>query len=458
MATYTDAYAVVEQLQLLRLFLERPVIQAQLAALAGVVLIAGGVSLGVWKVAGTRLVKWGAEHLKERWRASWQHGFTLVRYLLFPLCCLLAGYIMFRIFLAQGWHYAFMNRLGILFWVFLGYRLVVALLYLILGTDYMSRYHTPLLTPFFGLFIANWLLSQFLDLSILTRFVVFQPFGKPITAGSLFVAPVTLYFLLYTSRAIQDLLQGIIIPKTSADPHIIQAVLTISRYVVIAIGITIIAVSLGANMSTLAFISGGLSVGIGFGLQQIVANFLSGILLLFERTIRPGDVIDVNGDMGVVEQLSIRSTTMRTPNNIQVIVPNETLLTSAVTTYTKSNRLVRIVIPVGVSYDSDPQQVRELLIGVAQQHQSVREEPKPVAFFRDFGDSSLDFQLAVWLDEPMLAPKITSELRFLIWETFAEHKIEIPFPQRDLHIRYNGHSNSLPKVSAEISPDNRPSR
>jgi len=429
---YSDLHAVIEQLQLLRLFLQRPVVEKQLAAFVLIVLTAAGFALLLWIALKKPLTAWAARHPRKRW---WQRGVTVLRLLSYPLLCFAITTVVLRVFAEQGWQSALIDQLSRIFWLLLGYRIILAILYLLLGHEYMRRYHRLLLTPLFGLLSAGWLLEHLISLSVLSNFVVFRPFNKPITLGSLLVSPVTLYFLFYTSRAIQDLLQSIISPKTGADPSMIHAVLTISRYIVIMIGVSIIAVSLGANMSTLAVVSGGLSVGIGFGLQQIVANFLSGILLLFERTLRPGDVIDVNGEMGVVEKLSIRSTTMRTPNNIQIIVPNETLLTSAVRTYTKNNRLVRILVGVGVSYDSAPNQVRDILLEVAQQHKILRKDPKPVVFFQEFGASSIDFQLAVWLDEPMLTPKVTSELRFLIWDALAAHNIEIPFPQRDLHIR-----------------------
>ena len=188
-------------------------------------------------------------------------------------------------------------------------------------------------------------------------------------------------------------------------------------------------------MTTLALISGGLSVGIGFGLQEIVANFISGIVLLFEQSLRPGDVVSMENEMGIVKSLGIRATTVRTLDNVEVIVPNQAFLTSAVTTYTKSDRIVRVKIPVGVSFGSDPKEIREVLLTIARQHHLVQEKPEPAVRFIGFGDSSIDFQLEIWLDDPMLAMTIKSDLRFMIWKAFAKRNIEIPFPQRDLHLR-----------------------
>ncbi|MCB0187047.1 MAG: mechanosensitive ion channel, partial [Caldilineaceae bacterium] len=182
-------------------------------------------------------------------------------------------------------------------------------------------------------------------------------------------------------------------------------------------------------------IGGGLSVGIGFGLQELVANFISGILLLFERTVRPGDMIEVSGQKGVVDKLRMRSTVIRTFDNTEIFVPNKNLLTSSFTAYTQTDRVVRRLLTVGVSYDSDPSQVRTILQDVANRHGLVLKKPEPLVFFLGFGASSLDFQLAVWVDDPLNAMRVASDLYFMIWNEFEKYEIEIPFPQQDLHLR-----------------------
>lgn len=192
--------------------------------------------------------------------------------------------------------------------------------------------------------------------------------------------------------------------------------------------------TLGLDLSTFALIGGGLSVGIGFGLQQIVANFISGILLLFEQSLRPGDVIEINDQLGTVEKLSVRATVVRTNDNIEMIIPNEQFLTNSVTTYTKTSRLVRISVQLGVGYDSDPHLVRRVLLETAVLHELVEQNPAPAVFLTAFGDSSLNFRLAVWTRQPRQIPRIRSDLFFLIWDAFQQHNITIPFPQRDLNL------------------------
>lgn len=424
-SNYSDAHILLEQIQRSLIFLERPVVQQQVIVFAAAAFIAWAVSAGCWKIAGIRLEAWGNRLLHGRQQTFWRDGIIVLKHLTFPALSFAAIAVM-SLVLSQRWQGALLVELRGIFWWLLGYRVGVALLYIFLGESYMRRYHRVLFTPLFVLFIGRRFLGMFVNFPIIAHYVIFQPFSNPITLGSLCVAPLTLYFLFYLSRALQDFLQTIILPRTGADQNVIHAALTIGRYIIIALGVIIIAESLGVNMSTLAFISGGLSVGIGFGLQQIVANFVSGILLLFEQTIRPGDVIDINGEMGIVEKLSIRSATLRTSNNIEIIIPNERLLTSAVTTYTRTNRLVRVLVSVIAASSNDPNTIREILLNAAQQHSRVLTDPKPAVVFKTFGAPGIDFQLAIWVSDPLLAPSVSSELRFTIWDEFAKQHIAMP--------------------------------
>jgi small-conductance mechanosensitive channel len=427
--------ALLEQILKFLAFLERPVVQGQLAALAIATLVAWLLSDGLWSWGGHRFSVWASNRLGEKGQRYRQHGVLFLQYLAFPVLGLVTVQVTVNIFEALGWRAALIADWGILFVFLLYYRLLIALLYISLGEGFMRRYHYHLLAPLFGLFIAYRVLNYLINIEQLSEIVLLEPFGNPIKVGAVVTAVAALYFLFYISRAIQDLLQSVIVPRTNADPNVINAALTIGRYLVIGGAIVIIAAALGADMTTLALISGGLSVGIGFGLQEIVANFISGILLLFEQSLRPGDVVSVEGGLGTVQNLGVRATTVRTLDNVEVIVPNQVFLTSAVTTYTKTDRVVRVKIPVGVSYGSDPKEIREVLLTVAGQHNLVQEKPDPEVRFMGFGDSSLDFQLEIWLDDPMLSVRITSDLRFMIWKAFAKHNIEIPFPQQDLHLR-----------------------
>jgi potassium-dependent mechanosensitive channel len=192
---------------------------------------------------------------------------------------------------------------------------------------------------------------------------------------------------------------------------------------------------LGFDLTALAIIFGGLSVGIGFGLQDLVANFISGILLLFERTLRPGDIIEVGGNRGTVSQLRMRSTVLRTFDNVEIFVPNKTLLTSSVHNFCHTNRTVRRTVSVGVSYDSDPRQVRDILERITTSHGLIMKDPAPAVLFTGFGDSSLDFDVNFWIEDISNALRVVNDVHFMIFSEFKKAGVEIPFPQRDLHLR-----------------------
>ncbi|MBK8047771.1 MAG: mechanosensitive ion channel [Anaerolineales bacterium] len=207
------------------------------------------------------------------------------------------------------------------------------------------------------------------------------------------------------------------------------------RYGLITLGLIVLFRVIGLNAATVAAITGGLSIGVGFALQDVLKNFLGGIILLFEGTVRPGDWVDIGGTEGEVETLSIRSTVVKTFDNVEYIVPNQNWLNSVVTTYTRSSRRVRTRIPIGVSYDSDVRQVQKLLIDTALSHPLVLKDPAPGAALVNFGDSSVDFIVLVWVEDAKIKGKVAGELRFMIWDAFKANGIEIPYPQRDLHIR-----------------------
>jgi small-conductance mechanosensitive channel len=151
-------------------------------------------------------------------------------------------------------------------------------------------------------------------------------------------------------------------------------------------------------------------------------------------------VIDINGEIGTVEQLNIRATVVRTRNNVEVIVPNEIFVTTQVKTYTKSTRETRILLPIGVSYNEDPKEVRRVVLETAVRHGLILKEPEPALLFRGFGDSSLNFDLAVWIDQPQHTMRVRSDLYYMIFETLKSHGIVIPFPQRDLHLKLSDQS------------------
>ncbi len=209
----------------------------------------------------------------------------------------------------------------------------------------------------------------------------------------------------------------------------------IVQYVVVVTGTLVCLDTLGVSMGTFAALGAMLSVGVGFGLQNITQNFISGIILLIERPIQKGDFVVVGDIVGTVIEIEMRATKVLSRDGVAMIVPNSEFVSGRVFNQSHPTTRKRVRIAVGVAYGSDTRVVRDTLIAIGLSNPNVLGEPAPIVIFKNFGDSSLDFELAVWLDSPDREPIIMSDLRFEIDRVFREKGIEIPFPQRDVRVR-----------------------
>jgi len=238
------------------------------------------------------------------------------------------------------------------------------------------------------------------------------------------------------------------IQHTNMDRGARDALLKITGYVGFTLAILLGLKLTGISFTGLAFVGAALGVGIGFGLQNIVNNFLSGLILLFERPIKAGDFVTVGGVEGTVKQINIRSTEIETLDRQNVIVPNSELISQQVTNWVLHDPHGRLQILIGVAYGSDTEKVREVLRIVAEENPHVLNDgvnsPKPKILFMGFGDSSLDFELRIWIRQIRRRFDVTSEINFAIDKAFRENGIEIPFPQRDLHVRSWSDAAALP--------------
>ncbi|HUO34657.1 MAG TPA: mechanosensitive ion channel domain-containing protein [Candidatus Acidoferrum sp.] len=227
-----------------------------------------------------------------------------------------------------------------------------------------------------------------------------------------------------------------VLAKTKIERGHQYAIVRTFGYFVFLLGLIIGLDSTGLNLRSLLVVGGALGVGVGFGLQNVVANFVAGLVILFEQPVKLGDFIDVGGTVGEVIKIGARGTWVRTFDNEVIIVPNSEFINNRVTNWTANDRTVRFSIPVGVAYGSDLEKVRTLLVDIARRHPEVLPEPAPAAVVRTFGDSSVNFLLrvssATAVDHPWI---FQSDLMIEIAKVFNEEKIEIPFPQRDIHVR-----------------------
>ncbi len=280
----------------------------------------------------------------------------------------------------------------------------------------------------------NW--EQFLaTLSQILDFTLFEINRTPITVLSLIMFGVMLILFGLLSRATRRLLLSRTFAYLKLDQGTSYTLSRVVHYLIMVIGVIVAFQFLGISLSGLAVIFGFLSVGIGFGLQNLTANFVAGLILLFERPIQVGDRVTVGDTQGDVEEINIRATKIRSEHNISIIVPNSEFISSRVINWSHGDPKVLMEINVGVSYDSDLETVLQALQEVAQESPHVLKTPPPHVHLTNFGDSAWDMQLRVWVADPKTMRQVRSDLNCAIVRKFREKGIEIPFPQRDLHLR-----------------------
>ncbi|HCY85578.1 MAG TPA: potassium transporter KefA [Desulfobacteraceae bacterium] len=237
-----------------------------------------------------------------------------------------------------------------------------------------------------------------------------------------------------------------------------DSITTITVYLIWMFGILVSLHLFGLNTASLAVAFGALGIGLGFGLQNIFNNFISGIILLFERPIQVGDDVEINGTWAQVKKINVRSTVVQTYDNASLIIPNADFISSQVTNWSFKDKRLRRNIEVGVAYGSDIERVKDTLLEIAETTPKVLKRPAPDIWFRDFGDSALIFRLRIWTDINNML-RVETDIRFRIDKLFRERGIEISFPQRDIHIRsVAGQAEDKTPLSAETiakpDPDN----
>src|SRR5436189_4647875 len=338
------------------------------------------------------------------------------------------------------------------------------------------RYVTVLgLIAFFGFFASGLLIARFLQSQIVRRFfsrfeidanfiaivttilslaaIVFftvtaiNAAGIPLAWNAalpaiklslvqIFLLVALLVAVFWLSSGTKHFLFNRLLAQSGLDRALQYAIAQIIANVVLVVGVLIVLENTGIHLGALAVFAGAVGVGVGFGLQNIASNFISGLVILAERPITIGDRVEVAGITGQVQQIRARSTVIRTNDNIMMIVPNMKFIDSPVTNWTYGDPRVRFRIPVGVAYGSDIAKVREALLAGGRENPNTLKEPAPSVFLNKFGDNSINFELVVWSSEMSYRPsRYRSDLNFSIEQKFREAGIELPFPQRDLHIR-----------------------
>jgi potassium efflux system protein len=449
-------------------FLGRAAVQRQLIAIVLVLFVAWYLSEPLVRWLGRLYGRWlagqrqrvsaeGEESVSEDVQV--RRSVRVIRPLLkiaqaiaFPLIAILLTFLTLLLFEALGWFSGLLVDTLKLLGIFLAYRLIMGILLTLFDKQNVLHYQVRFFRPLFIVIISLLIIGGITELSSLGRAELFPLFGGLLTLGGLFLATVGLYLWIAGTGLIKDVLQAAITARTSADPGALEATLILFRYVLIAAAVIVVFQIIGFSATTLAAVLGGLSVGIGFALQDVLKNFLGGIILLFEGSIRPGDWIEVDGTDGRVISLSIRSTVVRTGDNIAYIVPNQEYLSSTIVTYTYTASSLAIKVPVGVSYDSNVREVQEVLIDVARNHPDIQPKPAPTAPLVGFGESTIDFELRAWVSDVEYTGGTEADLRVMIMDAFAQRNIVMPNNQLDVHLR-----SELPEtVGDREAEDSRP--
>jgi small-conductance mechanosensitive channel len=271
--------------------------------------------------------------------------------------------------------------------------------------------------------------------------------GLKLSVGSLLAAIVILLLTFPVARLVRFVLQEEVLPRFRLPAGADHSVVTVVNYAVLALGALLAAAAAGLSGTQLTVVFGALGVGIGFGLQNIVNNFVSGLVLIFERPIKVGDLVHMGDNFGIVNRIGIRASTIRKFDGAEVLVPNGDLISKEVTNWTLSDRLRRVEVTVGVAHGTDPSRVLEILKQLAVDHPLVLESPEPIAIMIGFGENSFNFRLMAWTRiENFLT--VLSEIHVAITKKLGEAGIEIPRPQRDLRMRA-GDASSLPVGDSE---------
>lgn len=420
---------IESQIDILLAMILRPVVQQQILAVFVILVVAWALPEGFrhwWQKreeAGDRTIASLSKH--QRRIAGIYHLFT-------PVLALILLNLTIRQFAARNLPNGLLDNITNIIWLWVIYRALLTFLFVRFG-KLLRPYRNWIITPIF-LFFITFQIFGILPGSVALIEATITVGTIKSTFGNIMFATIVMYLFVVTAWIVKQLMIHYLPQQLDAELGVVESIATLTRYALLSIGFIVSLGMLGLNFTSLAIVAGGLSVGIGIGLQEIVANFVSGLVLLFEQSLRPGDVVELDGRISQVEKISLRATIVRTRTNEELIIPNSNFTNQQVKNLTKSDRVVQIEVPFGVSYNSDPELVRNLAIETSLTHPQVLALPPPLIIFQGFGDSALDFILRVSINQPELTIRIRSDVYFLLWKAFAENNIEIPFPQRDLHL------------------------
>ncbi|UCC51507.1 MAG: mechanosensitive ion channel, partial [Anaerolineaceae bacterium] len=357
--------------------------------------------------------------------APWlRYVLDLTRLVLLPVSIWLAGKGVVRLLQLLEQPHGIIDYILSFVGLWLLYRLLSGLIQMLMKPEKIHLWQNQILRPTFILLALMHLVGI---LDGILRYRINLGKGIVVTVGALLGGLVVVYIFVLLGRYVRGLLRDVVLPRLDTDPSLIPIVATFGGYAVIVLGLLAGLLVAGVDLTAVAVILGGLSVGIGFGIKELVNNFVSGFILLFERSLRPGDVIDTAHASGVVEDIRLRSTRIRTKDNVQLIVPNGHLLGDVLANYSEKegSKRKRINIPLKASTKDNPQEVMVALLETAANYSRVLERPKPEVLVTDITGSSISYVLHAWVGNTKLMSSVASDLRLQILDMFTEHDFEM---------------------------------
>jgi len=360
-----------------------------------------------------------------RWLGWGRRIHLLALQMVFPVLAIVLLFGARFLFVTAGWYSGLLSDLIVLARLFFVYRLGMGLAYTFANESRVTYYRNRLFGPLVAVVVTLLVLNTVGDLNALASATILPQQEGWLTLGVLFLAIFGFYVWVMMVNLIKDMIRGMAGRKPSVDLGSLDAVLVLAQYGLVALGFLAVFKILQIDTTTIAAITGGLFIGVGFALQDVLKNFIGGIIVLFEGSVRPGDWVEVAGTEGEIDKLSIRATVVRTLDNVEYIVPNQEWFSSTVKTFTRSSRVVRLRLPVDVGPNADPHSTQQLLVDTVKQHPDVIAEPSPMAPLIDFGASKISFVVLAWIEDAKLKDKVSAELRLLIWDALEAHNIEV---------------------------------
>lgn len=438
---------VQDQLALANIYMQRPAVQRQVIAIVIVLTVTWLAPrlLDMLLVRRERALR--ARHTPgdadegaaaipttpESWQERVLRLVRAVNFVLFPILALLSFQLLLGYFADQGWPYGLMQSVLPMLWLVLGYRLIFSLGLTLLPAGSIEQLDRRYLRPFAYLLVLFILDNIFFDTLGLGDFVIMAIQEFAITFGGIFSA-LQIGLIAYIVSWVIFAAVHRVLARNKAEPGLLETISRVARYAVLALGAIIALGVLGVDLGTLGWITTGLSVGIGFGLQELFANFASGIVLTFERSVRPGDIIESQGTRGVVSQVGMRATVIRTADRAEVFVPNKELMTKPLIALTYSDRVARVALNVNVAYDSDIDKINEILLATVTRHPLILTDPAPGVVLTEIGPYSINFTVFGFVTEFGDSFRVKAELYQMVRDALTQQGISIPYPRSEMHI------------------------